>query len=387
MVWIHGGAFQVGGSALPYFDGRAFAKQGVVLVSFNYRLGKLGFFAHPLIVAGAGDEPVGNYGLMDQIAALKWVRANIAAFGGDPHNVTAFGESAGGASLLFLLTSPAATGLFDKAIVESGGGWQPATPLAVQERQDEAALAQRFGHGFTDAAQLRALSVDDLLSLPRSGLRGPFVDGRVVTRSPRAAIAAGAAADIPMIIGTNTDEARPLMRRLGSDPQVVLRQLDGAGEAIYADEGATPAVKARRVYTDAAFTAPARWVAARTAGGAPTWLYSFSYVPQALRRPDEGASHGAEIPFVFDSWDRIDGAAAFLTPQDKAYAQTMNRCWASFAKTGTPQCAGQDWPRYTPQDDALMQFDDRPHVVTGFRRPMLDWQETHTAKVVRARPR
>jgi para-nitrobenzyl esterase len=378
MVWIHGGAFRVGGSSLPYFDGQAFAEQGVVLVTFNYRLGQLGFFAHPALVREAGEEPFGNYGLMDQIAALKWVQANIARFGGDPANVTAFGESAGGSSLLFLLTSPAGRGLFQKAIVESGGGWQRAASLAEKERSDEAAVAAGGKAPATTAADLRAMSVADVLAMPMGGIGdfGPFVDGQLVRESPRAALAAGRALDVPLIIGTNDDEATPLMRAFGAGPQGVLSRLGPAGTEIYRADGASPQVTAHLAYTDAAFTAPARWVAARTAGGAPTWLYQFSYVPQRKREPDAGASHGAEIPFVFASWDDIPGANAFLTAQDRAMEGLMNGCWASFAKTGTPRCGTLAWPRYDAASDPLMAFGDELKVLHGFRKPMLDWQES-----------
>jgi para-nitrobenzyl esterase len=386
MVWIHGGAFRVGGSSLPYFDGEAFARQGVVVVTFNYRLGRLGFFAHPLIVKEAAGEPIGNYGLMDQIAALRWVKANIAQFGGDPGNVTAFGESAGGSSLLFLLTSPAAKGLFQKAIVESGGGWQPAAPLAEKERSDEAAVAAS-GKAAANTADLRAMSVADILAMPMGGIGqfGPFADGAIVRESPRAALTAGRAMDVPLIIGTNSDEATPLMRAFGADPQAVLRQLGPRGAEIYRGDGASPQVTAHHAYTDAAFPAPARWVAARTAGGAPTWLYQFSYVPERKREPDVGASHGAEIPFVFASWDDIPGANAFLTAKDRAMEGLMNRCWASFAKTGTPQCGATAWPRYDAASDALMAFGDESKVLHGFRKPMLDWQERRALTSQRGR--
>lgn len=380
MVWIHGGAFRVGGSSLPYFDGQAFARQGVILVSFNYRLGRLGFFAHPLIVDSAHGEPVGNYGVMDQLAALRWVKQNIAAFGGDPANVTVFGESAGGSSLLFLLTSPAAAGLFQKAIVESGGGWQAAAPLARQEASDAAAVTRALGHAPASAEELRAMSADQLLDIPGDLRFGPFIDGSVVRESPRSAIAAGRISDMPIIIGTNSDEATPLMTTFGSSAQRVLGLLDARGQAVYRDDGATPDETARRVYTDASFLAPARWVARMTAAGAPTWLYHFTYVPAAQRKPGVGASHGSEVPFVFDSWRDIPSAQSFLQPADAAEGRLMNRCWASFAKSGVPSDCGATWPRYDPAKDQWLVFGDSPAVQAGFRKPMLDWQEQRVGR-------
>ncbi|MCC7267230.1 MAG: carboxylesterase family protein [Caulobacteraceae bacterium] len=385
MVWIPGGAFRVGGASLPYYDGQAFAKQGVVLVTMNYRLGALGFFAHPLIVADAPPgEPVGNYGLMDQIAALEWVKANIAAFGGDPDNITVFGESAGGASVLHLLASPRAKGLFQKAIVESGGGWQPGAPLKAKGAADEAAVRQILDRDPETAEQLRALPADALLALPRGIRFGPMVDGVILPRGVRAAFASGQVIDVPLIIGANSDEATPLMAGFSNDPDTILAELDEDGRRIYSALLDRPLAAAHAVYTDAAFVAPARWIAGKTAGGEPTWLYHFDYVPQARREPGVGASHGAEIPFVFDSWDAIPSAQAFLTEEDSAFAARLNRCWAAFARTGKPDC-GLAWPAYDATDDPLLLLADRPSVERGFRKPMLDWQEARTIERAAAR--
>ncbi|MGH6965717.1 MAG: carboxylesterase/lipase family protein, partial [Phenylobacterium sp.] len=214
MVWIHGGAHRVGSGAGAVYDGGAFARDGVVLVTLNYRLGGLGYFAHPALTKAAGpNEPLGNYGAMDQMAALAWVKKNIAAFGGDPRNVTVFGESAGGASILALLATPKAKGLFDKAIVESGGGWQAGGSLAEEERKG-LARATAAGVAGPDASleQLRAIPPDKLTDMSGGiGSVGPFIDGRLITQSPRRAFLSGTAIDVPLIIGSNSYEAS-LMR-------------------------------------------------------------------------------------------------------------------------------------------------------------------------------
>jgi para-nitrobenzyl esterase len=202
MVWLHGGGHRVGAGWV--YDGQNFARDGVVLISINYRLGALGYLAHPALTQAAGGEAIGNFGLMDQIEALKWVRRNIAAFGGDPQNVTVFGESAGGASVLALLATPAAKGLFKGAIVQSGGGWSPPRTLAQMEAAGAEALAKAGAPAGATAAQLREIPFEKLV--PLAGDYGPFQDGRLMTETPAQALARGHAADVPLIIGWNSGE-------------------------------------------------------------------------------------------------------------------------------------------------------------------------------------
>ena len=215
MVWIYGGAFIEGASAFPIYDGSQFAKRGVVMVSFNYRLGRAGIFAHPALDKGPG--PVADYGLMDQIAALKWVQANIAAFGGDPANVTIFGESAGGISVNYLLASPAARGLFAKAISKSGFGRSKGLPLDGAGEQ----LGERFaeanginGEDTAAAAALRALPADTL-NAPYSGIGGDdtpgvVIDGEIAPQTIAQAFAKGDQAHVPLLIGGNSYEFQPV---------------------------------------------------------------------------------------------------------------------------------------------------------------------------------
>ncbi|MDB5447363.1 MAG: carboxylesterase, partial [Phenylobacterium sp.] len=222
MVWIHGGGFSTGSGAWPIYEGSNLAKHGVVVVTINYRLNRFGFFAHPALMAQRTEEPVANYGLMDQVAALRWVHDNIAAFGGDPANVTIFGESAGGFAVNYLLTMPSARGLFAKAIVESGGGsanfrtmlgldTPGSGPTGPQPSAIEAGRAYAASLGVTDAtpAALRAIPAAQILGSASmtDGGRGPVVDGKLIVEDPVEAFAAGRQARVPFIIGSNSFEA------------------------------------------------------------------------------------------------------------------------------------------------------------------------------------
>ncbi len=374
MVWIHGGAHRFGSGSGPLYDGSQFARDGVILVSINYRLGLLGFFAHPALTKAAGpDEPLGNYGQMDEIAALKWVKRNIAAFGGDPKNITVFGESAGGSSILYLLATPSAKGLFEKAIVESGGGWGVPVTLADREK-DGAQFATRAGLPGADATleQLRAIPVEKTFDMPLVLGFGPFVDGRLVPQTPAQAFASGQAIDVPLIIGSNSFEAS-LMKSFAIPPERITGRLTAAARTVYASDATSDETLADAVFTDSVMGAPARWVAAKAAGGAPSWLYHFSYVVSMRRGTSPGASHGSEIPYVFATGSAL--AARFgisLTDEDRAMERLMHSCWVGFAKTGRPGCDGADWPAYTASGDQLLEFGPKPAVVGGFRKAQYD---------------
>jgi para-nitrobenzyl esterase len=368
MVWIHGGAFRFGSGSARVYSGVDFAKDGVILVSINYRLGALGFFAHPALTREAkADAPLGNYGVMDQIAALAWVKRNIAAFGGDPDNVTVFGESAGGSSVLTLLTAPSAKGLFAKAIVESGGGWQADKRLADAEANGVALATSAGLPTDATAAQLRALPVEKLFNLPLTlGGVGPFVDGRLTRESVPRAFAAGHEADVPLIIGSNSYEAS-LMISFKMPAADFLARLPAAVKPLYpGDEQA----QATALFTDSIMGAPARWVAARASSVAPAYLYHFSYVPTALRATAPGTRHGGEIPFVFGDWSPAFAQA--MSADDRAMEAVTHACWVSFAKTGQPSCGGQAWPAYSPATDSLMEFGPTFGIETGFRKAQYD---------------
>jgi len=371
MVWIYGGGDVAGADSISPNDGRFFARDGVVLVAMNYRLGALGFFAHPALTRAArAGAPLANYGIMDQIAALKWVRRNIAAFGGDPRNVTILGESAGGEDVLTLMATPAARGLFEKASVESGGGWGRPTSLAKAEAAG-AALAGCLGLGAdATAAQLRALPAGALIGA--GGRFGPVVDGRLIDETPAQAFARGDEAPVPLIIGANTWEASLLPPAADA---AYLATTSPKLRAAYAAESGNPGKLAQAMFTDAVMGAPARWFAARARG--PAWLYEFAYVRASKRGRIPGANHTSENPYVFDTQTIIPGYSRQIVAQDRAVAAFMHSCWVAFAKTGAPDCRaqGRTWPRYDPKTDELMWFGASPRIVQHYRKAQLDAQE------------
>ncbi|UTP40052.1 carboxylesterase family protein [Phenylobacterium sp. LH3H17] len=370
MVWLHGGGHRTGAGWV--YDGSNFARDGVVLVSINYRLGPLGYFAHPALTREAGAEPTGNYGLMDQIAALEWVQRNIAAFGGDPKNVTVFGESAGGMSTLALLSTPKAKPLFKRAIVQSGGGWFRVSTLADEEAKGaKAAESLRLAGAEASANDLRKLPAATLIA-KLGGDYGPFVDGKLMTETPSQAFAAGRAADLPLIIGANSGEDS----LLGPWKPEMAATISAAARSVYAEEAAaSDETLGRAVFTDRLMVGPARWVAAKASGGKPAWLYHFSYVGSRFRPMMTRAFHAAEIQYVFEYWGRRTPMSA-VSDEDRAMATLMHACWVAFAKAGVPKCGTQPWPAYSPRSDQLMEFGAGNGVRAGFRKSRLDAQET-----------
>lgn len=379
MVWFHGGAHVIGSGTFPAFDGSALAAQGIIVVTVNFRLGALGYFAHPALSADAPcGEPLGNYGLMDQLAALRWVRRNIDAFGGDPGAVTVAGESAGAIDVLTLLSLREARGLFARAIVQSGVGLADPFALAAEERRGSE-LAQRAGAGSAaTAAELRALPGDALIraSDGKSGglLVGPMIDGKLLREAPWRAFARGGAIDVPLLIGANSNEASVILA-MGVPPGSAASYLGPSPDAVRAAYGANlnDAELARQVLGDAWFVAPSRWIAGQASGGAPSWLYHFDYVPNSRRGKAPGAAHGSEIPFVFGTLDYFASLAGPVSTEDRAFGTGISACWAAFVKTGRPGCAlVADWPRYDRSTDRLALFGPRSQNVEHFRKAQLD---------------
>ena len=365
MVWIHGGSHRTGAGWI--YDGQNFARDGVVVVTINYRLGPLGYFAHPALTKDAGAAPTGNFGLMDQIAALKWVQKNVAAFGGDPANVTVFGESAGGMSTLAILATPSAKGLYQKAIVQSGLGWFQPSTLAAKEKEYAAAL-EKAGVTAATADELRAVPWEKINAVP--GSYGPFTDGKLMPETPTQALAGGRLADVPLIIGFNSGEDSLM------GPGSVAGRMGPVSDAVRAvyKDAADDNALAREIFTDRIFGAPARWVAAEAASGKPAWLYHFSYVATRMRPGVKTAAHAAEIPYVFEYWGRRTPMSV-VSDEDKAIAALMHACWVSFAKASAPKCGSEPWPAYDARADKLMEFGASSGVRTNFRKTQFDAQQ------------
>jgi para-nitrobenzyl esterase len=389
MVWIYGGGF-IGGAA-NYYNGTHFAEDGVVLVTLNYRLGRLGWFAHPGLTKEAaqghkGGGPTGDFGLMDQIAALKWVKANIAAFGGDARNVTIFGESAGAMSVNYLLISPQARGLYQKAISESGFGRTAGRPLAVAEKQGSSYAAANGATG-DDAAQvaaLRALPAATLMAaaagLDAPDAPGPIIDGRLVPTTVAQAFAAGKQAHVPFMLGGNSYEAS-LFSRVRAHPETTLDLLGDKKDAMVQLFGnGSAADAASLMWTETAITEPDRYLARQDAkAGVKAYVYYFSYMPTALRKIAPGTPHGGEIGYVFGTLPTaptkrggIEIPAA--NGEDHALSAHVHAYWVAFAKSGKPDSAGgPEWPAYTPANDAAIEFGaDGVVVHSPFKKQQLD---------------
>jgi len=394
--------------------------QSVIVATIDYRLGKLGFFAPQALAeeAAKNHEPVGNYGIMDQIAALKWIKENIAGFGGDPNNVTIFGESAGGRSVTWLMTSPAANGLFHRAIAESA----QQTPLRGQTEEryglvparelDEKYIASL---DVQDLRELRALPAGKFVMTPRQfedgEFGGAFIDGKVLIGDPIPLFAQGMQHKVPFMIGTNSWDASffvpsqptlaSYLKKMRQDPQVI--------EKLYADfkdECALPA----EVMADAWYRGSVKLLADSAGKAAPSYAYYFDYLAPHIRASHPGSPHTFEIAYVFGSLDfvlpspsrpesggnqcsQIEKAAEDLKKKaiwstywfpmadknnsgDRAISQQLSSSWASFAKNGNPNVGGQvTWPQYDLKTDVMRQFSDGKNgLVDGLSKDRVDYQ-------------
>ena len=393
MVWIHGGGFTGGSGSSPQNFGNQFARQGIILITFNYRLGRLGFFAFPALSKEHPEEPKGNYGYMDQIAALKWIKDNIAAFGGNPGNVTIFGFSAGGVSVHSLLTIPAAKGLFQKAISESGGGRDGVLTGRPMDKDNADSLypvsAETIGvnfahkHGIqgTDAsalAKLRALSVEDIVdggqeTDGQGGARiysGPIFDGKLVVETAENAYKAGKEAKVPLIIGNCSGEIGGNFVNNSTTKNELLStfgKLENGAKAAYDPGRNKPFAEVNTKFnTDWVWAEPARFVArVFVAKGEPVFVYNFGYVPVNMKQMMQyGAGHGSEVPYVFNNLTSRWGATE-ATPEEKKLAEMMNTYWANFAKNGNPNGSGLPlWPKYITQNEEILEIQPDANIVS-----------------------
>lgn len=387
MVWIHGGGFTGGSGAGPQNFGHAFAKQGVVLVTINYRLGRLGFFAHPALSKEFPNEPKGNYAFMDQIAALKWIQKNISGFGGNAKNVTIFGFSAGGVSVHSLLTIPAAKGLFHKAIGESSGGRDGVLTGRPINKENIDALyqvsaetigqnyARKHGIQGSDAAtanKLRSLTVAEIVDGGQetdgpNGPRiypGPILDGKLVVETAETAYTNGRQPKIPLMIGNTSAEIGGPFVSISKDKKELfasLGQQSAEAAAAYDADGNKKFEEVITLFnTDWVWGEPARMTAkAFTDKGAPAYIYQFGYVPSSARqRSPYGAGHGSEVPFVFNTLAARWGQATEALPVENELARAMNSYWVNFAKSGNPNGAGlPNWPLFNKEQQEILDVE------------------------------
>lgn len=364
MVWIHGGGFVNGSGSAELYDGSQLAKRGVVVVTINYRLGRFGSFAHPLLTQEAKGGLVANYGMLDMIASLQWVKRNIAAFGGDANNVTIFGESAGGMAVQKLMTTPLARGLFNKAAVQSGAGRENVLYLdKVNERglpsaeSDGDAFVKSLKVDAKTPADLRAISADAIIAAgdPSTfGGGGPILEGRIFPSGIVAAFKAGKEAQVPYLVGYNAAEfpAKP------EDLDASVMRVSGAKLADLPALVATYPDRddmAARVMGDIIFGEPARYLAGlHAAHGQPTYLYRFDVLSPSVRGKYKGTPHAQERQYVFDT---LPTSPYPTDENDKVQAQFAVSYWTNFAKAGDPNGAGlPSWPRYASAKDELLEF-------------------------------
>jgi para-nitrobenzyl esterase len=395
MFWIHGGGFTTGAGSMPMYDGGTLARDGVVLVTINYRLGPFGFFAHPLLSAESPHNASGNYGLLDQIAALEWVHRNIARFGGDPGNVTIFGESAGSASVCRLLVSPLSRGLFHRAIAQSGG--VHGRNKHLRENWDGTESAEAMGERLQrrlvpDAAgdpmaALRRVPAEELLkaAAPAVGLYGqgdkyrPVVDGWVLPDDPGRLFDTGKAQNVPFLTGTNADEGTifirqlPIRRKTGY--RLILRSIaqDRADdiEKLFPVETADAIPDALNKLTTAlAFVAPARaMVRALDRQNTPAYLYHFTRVPASPLLKTYGAFHSLEIAYIFGNFR----GALTAGPADNELSKTVRAYWIQFARTGDPNLPSlPGWPAYSKKSDVYLEIGDSIKIGTRLYKDACD---------------
>lgn len=385
MVWFHGGGFYLGAGSWESYNGTQLARDGVVLVTVNYRLGAFGFFAHPGLSEENPVGPVTNFGVLDTIAALAWVKRNIAAIGGDPENVTIFGESAGGMLVDVLMVSPLSKGLFHRAIAQSGPAL-PTQPLRATGASTTAS-AEDWGRSFTikagldpdDLAGLRALPAEKIAALSGGfgGNTGVVVDGDVLPMAVGEAFAGGIQHKVPFMVGS-TDFEGGLLSAMVLEPKLDPAQQERYANAYNPDGRREKALIWQLAAGDCLMGAPARRLAREMQTvGAPAYLFEFAYVPESVRSRTPGAWHGAEIPYIFGTLHERSPDHGAATAIDLETSRVMREYWVTFAKTGNPNHAGAlNWPAYEATQDQTMVFSNQgPMVVKAHLKERLDFQD------------
>jgi para-nitrobenzyl esterase len=395
MVWIHGGGFYAGSGSQPDFDGRVLAREGAVVVTINYRLGIFGFLAHPELSKESDHQVSGNYGLLDQIAALKWVRENIAVFGGDPNRVTIFGESGGARSVCFLMISPLARGLFQRAIVQSGSLYRGIGHLKTSHdglppmEKEGARIAKQLGCDtlkelrekkpeeimqHINATTAPLLAPPGPLSIPNGiFISGPVIDGWVVPDDPVKLFENGKQADVPLIIGSNQDEASLFLRAFQTGDKTLVSPVSHFFPShekeilkLYEHPESGFQSTLNRLATDVVWTRPAR-ATARTMEkvSSKTYLYQFVH-RRAGSLYHFGAFHGVEIRFVFG---HDIGARNPFTELEYQISKNMRTYWIRFAASGNPNGPGlPEWPAYEKSSDKSLEIGPDIKIQTHLRK-------------------
>ncbi|MFA7182287.1 MAG: carboxylesterase family protein [Bacteroidales bacterium] len=379
LVWIHGGGFSAGAASEQLFNGEKLAKKGVVLVCIAYRLGPLGFLAHPELSAESPNHVSGNYGLLDMIAGLQWIQKNIAALGGDPKKVTIFGESAGGIAVSMLCASPLAKGLFCGAICESGGSFGPASSktasgenMKLLKDAEQSGVAFVKNAGATSIAELRKMDVAKLTG--GMGMAWPNIDGYVIPDDQYKLYEAGKYNDVPVLIGYNSDEGASFSRSRTPEEYInAVKNRYGkfADDLIKAYPAGTTTVPktARDLDRDAAFGWHT-WSWARLqskTGKSKVYYYYFDQhpdYPEDSPRYGQGSAHGSEIVYVFQHLNDPNPMMGNFrpTPADQVISDAMSTYWTNFAKYGNPNGAGvPEWPAFSEANPQVMYFNQTPH--------------------------
>jgi para-nitrobenzyl esterase len=376
MVFVYGGGWTIGSGSLPLYSGEGLARKGVVVVTFNYRVGALGFFSHPELTAESKRGASGNYGLMDMVAALAWVRDNVSGFGGDPGSVTLYGQSAGAAAISLIETSPLANGMYHRVIGQSGayalGGAMPS--LAEAEQQ-----------GTALAAKLKAPSLQALRDKPgdvivaADAASRPNVDGYVLPKSPAEVYRAGEQARVPALVGSNSDEgtAYPVALSAAAFSEDARKRYGGRAEALLALYPAATDAEARlssyELHRDRLFASAVRLWARDQSRVAPVFVYHFSHHPpfadglaylQQSPASALGAYHGSEMAYAYGVLDTLNwnGMVRNWTDTDRKLSELMSNYWVTFARTGNPNTAETPaWPPYDPEREQVMLFGDSIH--------------------------